>query len=221
MPSSHVLVLNCGSSSLKFAIIDTVSGDELLSGLAERLGEQDPQIKYKYNGDKQLISLSPNDAHQTAIAKLVELVKQLQLDSSLVAVGHRVVHGGEHFTKSALITPDVIGAITKTSSLAPLHNPANLLGIEAAQFAFSHLPQVAVFDTAFHQSMSQEAFLYALPYTLYKQHGIRRYGFHGTSHAFVSAVAIKTLNLDETNSRVISAHLGNGCSVTALSLIHI
>ena len=102
MPSSHVLVLNCGSSSLKFAIIDTVSGDELLSGLAERLGEQDPQIKYKYNGDKQLILLSPNDAHQTAIAQLVELVKQLQLDSSLVAVGHRVVHGGEHFTKSAL-----------------------------------------------------------------------------------------------------------------------
>ncbi|TLX46199.1 acetate kinase [Pseudoalteromonas phenolica] len=216
MPSSHVLVLNCGSSSLKFAIIDTVSSDELLSGLAERLGEQDPQIKYKFNGDKQLIALSPNDAHQTAIEKLVELVKQLQLDSSLIAVGHRVVHGGEHFTKSALITPDVIEAITKTSSLAPLHNPANLLGIEAAQSAFSHLPQIAVFDTAFHQSMSPEAFLYALPYTLYKQHGIRRYGFHGTSHAFVSAEAIKTLNLDETNSRVISAHLGNGCSVTAI-----
>ncbi|WP_404394762.1 acetate kinase [Pseudoalteromonas phenolica] len=216
MPSSHVLVLNCGSSSLKFAIIDTVSGDELLSGLAERLGEQDPQIKYKFNGDKQLIALSPNDAHQTAIAKLVELVKQLQLDSSLIAVGHRVVHGGEHFTKSALITPDVIEAITRTSSLAPLHNPANLLGIEAAQSAFSHLPQIAVFDTAFHQSMSPEAFLYALPYTLYKQNGIRRYGFHGTSHAFVSAEAIKTLKLEETNSKVISAHLGNGCSVTAI-----
>lgn len=216
MPSSHVLVLNCGSSSLKFAIIDTMSGDELLSGLAERLGEQDPQIKYKYQGDKHVIALSPSDAHQTAIAKLVELVKQLQLDSSLVAVGHRVVHGGEHFTQSALITPDVIAAITKTSSLAPLHNPANLLGIEAAQSAFSHLPQVAVFDTAFHQSMAPEAFLYALPYTLYKQHGIRRYGFHGTSHAFVSAEAIKTLNLDATNSKVISAHLGNGCSVTAI-----
>lgn len=216
MPSSHVLVLNCGSSSLKFAIVDTVSGDELLSGLAERLGELDPKIKYKFNGDKQLIALSPNDAHQTAITKLVELVKQLQLDSSLIAVGHRVVHGGEHFTKSALITPDVIEAITKTSSLAPLHNPANLLGIEAAQSAFSHLPQIAVFDTAFHQSMSPEAFLYALPCTLYKQHGIRRYGFHGTSHAFVSAEAIKTLNLNETDSKVISAHLGNGCSVTAI-----
>jgi acetate kinase len=220
MSSSHVLVLNCGSSSLKFAIIDINSGAEVLSGLAECLAEQEPLIKYKHNGTKQTITLNDGDAHQVAIARLVELVKQLDLDKNLIAVGHRVVHGGEHFTHSVLITHDVLDAIKQTSSLAPLHNPANLLGIEAAQHAFSSLPQIAVFDTAFHQTMAPEAFLYALPYSLYKQHGIRRYGFHGTSHYYVSAQAHKILALDESNSRVISAHLGNGCSVTAIKNGH-
>lgn len=216
MTSSHVLVLNCGSSSLKFAIIDVLTSQELLSGLAERLGEQAPQIKYKHNGEKSTLSLNENDAHQVAISELVKLVHKLKLSDSLIAVGHRVVHGGEHFTESVLIDSQVVDAIKKTSSLAPLHNPANLLGIEAAQAAFSDLPQIAVFDTAFHQTMQPEAFLYALPYNLYKEHGVRRYGFHGTSHAYVANEAIKHLSLDKNNSRVISAHLGNGCSVTAI-----
>ncbi|ESP93213.1 acetate kinase [Pseudoalteromonas luteoviolacea] len=216
MSSSHVLVLNCGSSSLKFAIIDSSSAKEHLSGLAERLGEASPQIKYKVNGEKHIISLSNGDAHEVAINKLVDLVKSLRLDQQLVAVGHRVVHGGEHFTKSALITDTVLEAIKQTANLAPLHNPANLLGIEAASAAFSKLPQIAVFDTAFHQTMEPTAFLYALPYALYEKHGIRRYGFHGTSHYFVSAQAIKQLGLNEKPSRIVTAHLGNGCSVCAV-----
>ncbi|CAH9057784.1 Acetate kinase [Pseudoalteromonas holothuriae] len=216
MSSSHVLVLNCGSSSLKFAIIDVQSGSEVLSGLAECLAEQQPLIKYKYDGTKQTITLNHGDAHQVAIAQLVELVKKLGLDKHLIAIGHRVVHGGEHFTHSVLITKGVLNAIKQTSTLAPLHNPANLLGIEAAQAAFSSLPQVAVFDTAFHQTMPPQAFLYALPYSLYKEHGIRRYGFHGTSHYYVSTQAHKVLALDQQNSRIVSAHLGNGCSVAAI-----
>ncbi|KZN45284.1 acetate kinase [Pseudoalteromonas luteoviolacea] len=216
MSSSHVLVLNCGSSSLKFAIIDSSSAKEHLSGLAERLGEESPQIKYKVNGQKHIISLSNGDAHAVAINKLVELVKSLKLDQQLVAVGHRVVHGGEHFTKSALIDNTVLEAIKQTATLAPLHNPANLLGIEAATEAFSTLPQIAVFDTAFHQTMDATAFLYALPYKLYEQHSIRRYGFHGTSHYYVSAQAIEQLGLGNKSSKIVTAHLGNGCSVCAV-----
>ena len=216
MSSQHVLVLNCGSSSLKFAIIDSETGEEVLSGLAERLADQVPQIKYKYQGTKSVIPLNSGDAHQVAIATLVKLIKDLALDANLVAVGHRVVHGGERFTHSVLIDQSVIEAIQETSSLAPLHNPANLLGIEAAQKAFAHLPQVAVFDTAFHQSMDQIAYLYALPYSLYQDHGVRRYGFHGTSHAYVSAQAIEILGLKDKPSRIITAHLGNGCSVAAI-----
>ncbi|KZN59679.1 acetate kinase [Pseudoalteromonas luteoviolacea] len=216
MSSSHVLVLNCGSSSLKFAIIDSSSAQEHLSGLAERLGESSPQIKYKFNGEKHVVALASGDAHEIAINKLVELVKTLKLDQQLVAVGHRVVHGGEHFTHSALITDSVLEAIKQTATLAPLHNPANLLGIEAASDAFATLPQVAVFDTAFHQTMDPTAFLYALPYELYKKHSIRRYGFHGTSHYYVSARAIDLLELDGKPSKIVTAHLGNGCSVCAV-----
>ncbi|WP_440053253.1 acetate kinase [Pseudoalteromonas sp. T1lg65] len=216
MSSQHVLVLNCGSSSLKFAIIDNSTGDEVLSGLAERLAEQSPQVKYKYQGNKQSITLNSGDAHQVAIETLVGLIKQLSLDTHLVAVGHRVVHGGERFTHSVIIDDQVLQAIQETASLAPLHNPANLLGIKAAQTAFSTLPQVAVFDTAFHQSMDQVAYLYALPYALYRDHGVRRYGFHGTSHAYVSAKAIEKLGLNNKPSKIITAHLGNGCSVAAI-----
>ncbi|OCQ22879.1 acetate kinase [Pseudoalteromonas luteoviolacea] len=216
MSSSHVLVLNCGSSSLKFAIIDSNSAQEHLSGLAERLGEPSPQIKYKFNGEKHVVALANGDAHEVAIKKLVELVKTLKLDQQLVAVGHRVVHGGEHFTHSALITDSVLEAIKQTATLAPLHNPANLLGIEAASDAFATLPQVAVFDTAFHQTMEPHAFLYALPYELYRKNRVRRYGFHGTSHYYVSAQAIDRLGLTDKNSKIVTAHLGNGCSVCAV-----
>ena len=212
----HVLVLNCGSSSLKFAILDATTSDEVISGLAERLGSDTPSIKYKYNGEKQLIELAKGQAHDAAINKLVYLVKNLGLEDKLVAVGHRVVHGGEHFTESVLIDNDVLIEIEKTAALAPLHNPANLLGIRTAQQAFSTLPQIAVFDTAFHQTMPKIAYLYALPYSLYKEHGVRRYGFHGTSHYYVAGEAAKLLGKERQQTNVISAHLGNGCSVCAI-----
>jgi len=214
--SQHVLVLNCGSSSLKFAVIDANDGHEIISGLAERLGADAPSIKYKYNGAKTVIELGANQAHAEAINTLVTLIKDHNLDEYLIAVGHRVVHGGEHFTKSVLIDDAVIEGITKASSLAPLHGHANLLGISSAQNSFTGLPQVAVFDTAFHQTMDEVAYLYALPYKLYTDYGVRRYGMHGTSHYYVAGQTAKLLNQPIEQSNFISAHLGNGCSVCAI-----
>ncbi|WP_105189554.1 acetate kinase [Pseudoalteromonas sp. T1lg48] len=216
MSVQHVLVLNCGSSSLKFAVIDASSGDELLSGLAERLHNDDATLKYKFAGNKEQNALASGADHKIAIDALVALIHQYDLAKDLIAVGHRVVHGGEQFTGSQVITPDVLDAITQTAQLAPLHNPANLTGIKAAQTAFPELVQVAVFDTAFHQSMPKHAFLYALPYSLYRDHGVRRYGFHGTSHHYVSTQAVEALGLAADNHRLITAHLGNGCSVCAI-----
>jgi len=216
MPQQYVLVLNCGSSSLKFAIIDALSGNETLSGLAECLGLENASLKYKLNGSKHTVSLASNAQHAQAISVLVQLINDNQLSSQLIAVGHRVVHGGENFTGSVIINEDVISAITKVSALAPLHNPANLVGIAAAIEAFGSLPQIAVFDTAFHQTMPSKAYLYALPYSLYKEHSVRRYGFHGTSHYFVSGQAASVLQKPIENVNLISAHLGNGCSVTAI-----
>ncbi|WP_404340323.1 acetate kinase [Pseudoalteromonas mariniglutinosa] len=217
-PSSpqHVLVLNCGSSSLKFAILDATTSAEIISGLAERLGSHSPLIKYKFQGEKHQLELADGQAHAAAIASLVQLINEQHLASHLIAVGHRVVHGGEHFTESVLIDDNVLSAIEKTAALAPLHNPANLLGIRAAQHAFVTLPQVAVFDTAFHQSMPKVAYLYALPYSLYREHGVRRYGFHGTSHYYVAGEAAKFIKKPLLESNFISAHLGNGCSVCAI-----
>jgi len=210
---NHVLVLNCGSSSLKFAIIDANTGKDIISGLAERLGADAPSIKYKFKGEKTTIKLAANQAHAHAIDTLVDLIKDHNLDEQLVAVGHRVVHGGEHFTQSVLIDERVIAGITQAATLAPLHGHANLLGISSAQASFKNLPQVAVFDTAFHQTMDEVAYLYALPYQLYKDFGVRRYGFHGTSHFYVAGQTAKLLALPIENSNFISAHLGNGCSV--------
>jgi acetate kinase len=214
--SQHVLVLNCGSSSLKFAIIDANTGHEIISGLAERLGAATPSVKYKYKGDKTLIDLAPEQAHAEAINTLVTLIKDHKLDEQLIAVGHRVVHGGEHFTKSVLINDQVIESITQAATLAPLHGHANLLGISSAQDSFKGLPQIAVFDTAFHQTMDKVAYLYALPYNLYTEFGVRRYGFHGTSHFYVAGQTAKLLNQPIEKSNFISAHLGNGCSVCAI-----
>lgn len=214
--SQHVLVLNCGSSSLKFAIIDADNGNEIISGLAERLGSENPSIKYKYQGNKTVITLAANQAHGEAINTLVSLIKDHHLDEHLIAVGHRVVHGGEHFTQSALVDEKVIAGISDASSLAPLHGHANLLGISSAQASFAGLPQVAVFDTAFHQTMDKVAYLYALPYKLYTEHGVRRYGMHGTSHYYVAGQTAKLINKPVEQSNFISAHLGNGCSVCAI-----
>lgn len=214
--SENVLVLNCGSSSLKFAIINATTGNEIISGLAERLGADSPSVKYKFQGEKNTLVLAPQDAHAKAIDTLVRLIKDHNLDKQLIAVGHRVVHGGEHFTQSVLIDDKVIAGISQAATLAPLHGHANLLGISAAQASFENLPQIAVFDTAFHQTMNEIAYLYALPYELYTKFGVRRYGFHGTSHFYVAGQTAKLLGLDVQKSNFISAHLGNGCSVCAI-----
>lgn len=215
--NQYVLVLNCGSSSIKFAIIDAQSGVAPLQGLAENLGNEDSKLTYSYNEEKHSAELTQNADHQMALSSIGETLKRYQsLSAQLVAVGHRVVHGGETFTHSTLIDQQVKEAIEKTSLMAPLHNPANLAGIISAEAAFSHLPQVAVFDTAFFQTMPKQAYLYALPYELYQEHGIRRYGFHGSSHYFVCHEAAKLQGKALVDLNLITAHLGNGCSIAAI-----
>ena len=218
MSNKLVLVLNCGSSSLKFAIIDALTGDDQISGLAECFGLEDSRIKWKVDGKKFDAKLGAFTAHREAVEFIVTKIlgEQPQIAEQIQAIGHRVVHGGEKFTHSVIIDESVIHGIEESAIFAPLHNPAHLIGIRAAQASFPNLPQVAVFDTAFHQSMPEHAYIYALPYKLYREHGIRRYGAHGTSHLFVSREAAKALGkaLDDTN--VICAHLGNGASVTAI-----
>lgn len=217
MNSKLVLVLNCGSSSLKFAVLSAENGEEELSGLAECLGNMDARIKYKVQGNKAETSLGGGSAHREAVEFIVNLINTTPgIADNLVAVGHRVVHGGETFTQSVLVTDAVIHNIEQVSQLAPLHNPASLRGIRAAKAAFPHLPQITVFDTAFHQTMPERAYLYALPYKLYREHGIRRYGFHGTSHAYVSQKAAEMLGKPLAETNVVVAHLGNGASVCAV-----
>lgn len=218
MSNKLVLVLNCGSSSLKFAIIDAQTGDDKISGLAECFGLEDSRIKWKINGEKHEAALGAFTAHREAVEFIVNkiLASYPELAAQIQAIGHRIVHGGEKFTRSVIIDEHVIKGIEECSSLAPLHNPAHLIGIRAAIASFPKLPQVAVFDTAFHQSMPDRAYVYALPYKLYREHGIRRYGMHGTSHLFVSREAAKMLNKPLAETNVICAHLGNGASVTAV-----
>lgn len=218
MSSKLVLVLNCGSSSLKFAVIDAIDGDEKLSGLAECLHLDDARIKWKLDGNKGSAELGKGAAHEEALNFIVHqiLPNKPELAQNLLAVGHRVVHGGEKFTSSVIINDEVIQGITDCITLAPLHNPAHLVGIKAAQHAFPGLPNVAVFDTAFHQSMPEHAYLYALPYKMYKEHGIRRYGMHGTSHYYISLKAAELLGKPHDTLNIINCHLGNGGSVCAI-----
>jgi len=215
MQESLVLVLNCGSSSIKFAVINPESGENKLSGLAQCIGMAEASLQWKQDGKKQE-KLAAHMDYQSAINEIVELINERQLDKNLVAVGHRVVHGGEKFTESVLIDDEVLNAIRACSHLAPLHNPANITGIVSAQKAYPNLPQVAVFDTAFHQTMPKHAYLYAIPYDLYEKHGVRRYGFHGTSHRFVTKKASEIIGKPLSECAFISAHLGNGCSVAAV-----
>ncbi|MFT5840012.1 MAG: acetate kinase, partial [Flavobacteriales bacterium] len=173
----YVLVLNCGSSSIKFAIIEAKTGAAPLHGLAENLGTSSSRLQYSYQNKQHNGELSADADHQQALAVIADTLKQFEhLSQKIVSVGHRVVHGGETFTHSTLIDDQVKQAIEQTSLMAPLHNPANLAGITSAQETFPHLPHVAVFDTAFFQTMPKHAYLYALPYELYQQHNIRRYG---------------------------------------------
>lgn len=211
-----ILVINCGSSSVKFSLIQPATGNTLLSGLAECLLTDDARIKIKIAENKDVIALASPFDHQVALDALVTTLKQQNLTDDIIAVGHRVVHGGEYYAEPTLIDGDVEQTIKQLSQLAPLHNPANLIGIKACQHAFASLPQIAIFDTAFHQTMPEKAYLYGLPYHLYKEHGIRRYGFHGTSHYFVANQAAQQLNKPLAECNLISAHLGNGCSVTVI-----
>lgn len=216
MKKDLILVINCGSSSLKFSLIKPKTGEIFLSGLAERLLSKDASIKINFQ-NKSIVNklLAPYD-HQSAIGTLVNHLTEQNFHLQIFAIGHRVVHGGEKYSSPTLVTPEVKIAINELSRLAPLHNPANLMGINAAESAFPALAQVAIFDTAFHQSMPKKAYIYGIPYYLYQEHGIRRYGFHGTSHYFVAMQAAKYLNKPSSKCNFISAHLGNGCSITAI-----
>ena len=192
------------------------SGKTLVNGLAERLMTENACITINNAGEKCTLTLAAPFDHKIAIEQLVQTLTDANLISQISAVGHRVVHGGEEYSQPTLINDYVKQTIIQLSKLAPLHNPANLIGIEAAQQAFTQLPQVAIFDTAFHQTMPEKAFMYALPYELYQQDSIRKYGFHGTSHYFVSQQAANLLNKPINQCNFISAHLGNGCSITAI-----
>lgn len=203
-----VLVVNCGSSSIKYALIGNDQNANI-KGIAENLGSQNARIIHQDGAQKSTQNL-PECDHQLAISTILELLG----DNQPVAIGHRVVHGGEDFTQAALIDQSVIDAISKNIPLAPLHNPTHLIGIRATLKTFAHLPQVAVFDTAFHQTMPPRAYHYAISQHYYRQHAIRRYGFHGTSHAYVSSVADQ-LYPNQDNGW-LCAHLGNGCSTAAV-----
>ncbi|QUJ69707.1 acetate/propionate family kinase (plasmid) [Photobacterium sp. GJ3] len=217
MSHSLVLVINSGSSSLKFALIDAVSGDARLTGLGECFGLSDASVSWKYEGEKASCALdATGNHHQQAIERLVTLLEELGLKQDIIAIGHRVVHGGERFSQTVKIDAHVLNEIDALSELAPLHNPAHVIGIRAAMQAFPYLPQYAVFDTAFHQTMPAKAYHYALPQKLYQDYGIRRYGFHGTSHYFVSQEAAKQLGKSADATNVITVHLGNGASICAV-----
>lgn len=216
MKKKFVLVLNCGSSTIKFAVINPVSGENVLNGLIQCIGMQEASIQWKHSGKKQSQDL-PNIDYHSAAKQIIELLKNKDhLFDEIMAVGHRVVQGCDYFYESVVINDDVLHKINLSSKLAPLHNPAHVIGIQAIKEAFPALPQVAVFDTAFHQTMPKHAYLYAIPYELFEKHRVRRYGFHGTSYRYVSAQAAKMLNKPLDNLALIVAHLGNGCSVTAI-----
>lgn len=214
--SKLILVLNCGSSSLKGAVLNNENGEVLLSCLGEKLGLPDAYITFKVNGEKEKVELKEQPDHTGAVGALLQELKKLGLDSQIGAIGHRVVSGGEAYSESVLINDDVIAAIEKCIPLAPLHNPANLLGIRAAQDIFKGLPNVAVFDTAFHQTMPTHAYTYAIPRKYYRELGLRRYGFHGTSYRFVADEAARFLDKDKNNLKLVIAHLGNGASIAAV-----
>ena len=211
-----VLVVNAGSSSLKVDVIDAATRTQLAHGLVERIGAVTALGRFAVGDAKaERRSLDASD-HGAALAFILGEIQAADALGAIEAVGHRVVHGGEQFAESALVTDEVVDAIRDAFDLAPLHNPANLRGIRAAQAAFPDVPHVAVFDTAFHQTLPPEAYLYAIPNRLYRRHKVRRYGFHGTSHYYVSRRLYELAGLDKTDSRVVTLHLGNGCSACAI-----
>lgn len=216
----NILVINCGSSSLKYQLIDMTNEDVLCKGLVERIGIEGSVLTHKINGEKFVVEEEMKD-HKKALELVLEqllhkdhgAIKSLD---EISAVGHRVVHGGEKFNDSVVVNDEVISEIRACIELAPLHNPANIMGIEAIQELMKDTPNVVVFDTAFHQTMPMENYLYALPYEYYEKYAVRRYGFHGTSHNFVSKRAAEILGKKREDLRIITCHLGNGSSMAAI-----
>lgn len=217
----NILVINCGSSSLKYQLIDSESEEVLAKGLCERIGIDGSRITYQPAGGEKEVTVSPMPTHTQAIKLVLDaltneksgVIKSLD---EVGAVGHRIVHGGEAFTSSTLITEDAIKAIEACNDLAPLHNPANLIGIRACQELMPGTPMVGVFDTAFHQTMPKKAYLYGIPYDYYETYKVRRYGFHGTSHSYVSKRAAEILGRPYDSLKTIVCHLGNGSSICAV-----
>lgn len=217
----NILVINCGSSSLKFQLIDAENEKLIAKGLCERIGIEGSQLVYQKTGEEKQKTVTPMQDHTKAIQLVLDaltdeksgVVKSLD---EIGAIGHRIVHGGEKFAASTVITDEVIEAIRECSELAPLHNPANLIGIDACRTLMPNTPMVAVFDTAFHQTMPEEAYLYGIPYEYYRKYKVRRYGFHGTSHSYVSKRAAEVLGRKYEDLKLIVCHLGNGASVSAV-----
>ncbi|MBR4810586.1 MAG: acetate kinase [Bacteroidaceae bacterium] len=216
-----ILVLNCGSSSIKYKLFDMDKNDVIAQGGIEKIGMKGSFLKLTdKNGEKVVIEKEIPE-HTVGVKFIFEVLTGSQYGvikslDEINAVGHRMVHGGEKFNKSVLLTPEVLEAFAACNDLAPLHNPANLKGVNAVSELLPNIPQVGVFDTAFHQTMPDYAYLYAIPYELYQKYGVRRYGFHGTSHRFVSGEIFKYLNMPVEGSKVITCHIGNGGSITAV-----
>ncbi|MDE5874971.1 MAG: acetate kinase, partial [Muribaculaceae bacterium] len=217
-----ILVLNCGSSSVKYKLIDSANKEVLAEGGVEKIGLPDSFLKFKRrDGSKEIIE-TPMPTAKEAVKNVLDILTDpkegvIKSFDEIDAVGHRVVHGMEEFNKSVLITPEVIEKVKECYPVAPLHNPANVTGIEAVTALMPDKPQVAVFDTAFHQTMPAKAYMYALPYEAYEKYGVRRYGFHGTSHRYVSRRACEFLGLPYEKQRIITCHIGNGASITAIA----
>ena len=221
MKDINVLVINCGSSSLKFQLINSKSEEVIAKGICERIGIEGSMMTYSPAGGEKQETVTPMKDHTQAVRLVLDaltdaangVVKSLD---EIGAVGHRIVHGGEDFASSTIITQEVIKAIEKCNDLAPLHNPANLIGIRACMELMPNTPMAAVFDTAFHQTMPEEAYLYGIPYHYYEDYKIRRYGFHGTSHSYVSHRAAELLKKEYEDLKIIVCHLGNGASISAV-----
>ena len=216
-----VLVINCGSSSLKYQVLDMTTEALLCKGLVERIGMDGAVITHEKIGMDKVVNETPMEDHKAAIALVLEAIQDsehgvVESMDEIGAVGHRVVHAGEKYASSVLITDDVIKALEECIDLAPLHNPPNLLGIAACQELMPGTPMVGVFDTAFHQTMPPGSYIYALPYEYYEKYGVRRYGFHGTSHKYVAQRTAEMLNVNLDDLKIITCHLGNGASVSAI-----
>ncbi|ETK00117.1 acetate kinase [Eubacterium nodatum ATCC 33099] len=216
-----VLVINCGSSSLKYQLLEMTTETLMAKGLVERIGIEGSVIKHETIGKEKYVSTTPMKDHTDAISHVMNAITHpehgaIKELSEIKAVGHRVVHAGEKYANSVIINDDVIAVLEECAELAPLHNPPNLAGVRACEKLMPGVPNVGVFDTAFHQTMRPEAYLYAIPYEMYEKHRIRKYGFHGTSHKYMAIEASEMLNIDVNDLKLITCHLGNGASVSAI-----